>query len=111
MGAVGDPLVAHNLGNPNAKYCGYRVAMDGPTVLIAATRENDGVNRSKVYVFEYLLNGAWEHTAVLPIKIIDDGHIRQVASQGNTAVGGACYLGNGRSLCSKSVSVKITNIA
>lgn len=75
---------------------GYRVAMDGPTALIAATRENGGVNKSKVFVFEFLQNGAWEQTAVLPIETLDDGRIPQVALQGDTAVVGAGYFGNGR---------------
>ena len=93
---VQDPLIVNDPSNPSAKYFGYRVAIDGPTALIAATREDNGVKKSKVFVFELSVSGVWEQTAILPVDMLDDGETPRVALQGDTAICSQPYLGNGR---------------
>jgi hypothetical protein len=93
---VQDPLIVNDPANPSAKYFGYRVAIDGTTALIAATREANGVKKSKIFVFELSASDVWEQRATLPVDMLDDGQTPRVALQGDIAVCSQPYLGNGR---------------
>ncbi len=78
----GDPLIVHDLDDLDAEYVGYRVAIDGNVVLVAATKGVGGVAR--LFVFE-LTEVGWEQTAMLHVDddYLDDGRIPRVSLEGN----------------------------
>jgi len=91
----GEALVVNDPDDSDAAYVGYRVAIDGNTALISATRGVGGVAR--LFIFELTENG-WDQTAMLHIDndYLDDERIPRVALEGGTALYGRGHGGHGK---------------
>jgi hypothetical protein len=75
----GEPLVVDD--GEGGSYYGYRVAIDGDTVLISATKME--TQEARLFVFERS-DGVWEQTKMLHTDGIDDGNILRIALDGDT---------------------------
>jgi hypothetical protein len=62
-------------------YYGYRVALDGDTALISATKME--TYEARLFVFERS-DGVWEQTKMLRTDGFDDGNILRIALDGDT---------------------------
>jgi hypothetical protein len=79
----GDPLIVDD--GEGGVYEGYRVAIDGDTALISATKRCQYCYTARLFVFERS-NGIWNQTKMLHAgeDNRDDGAILRVALEGNT---------------------------
>lgn len=79
----GDPLIVDD--GEGGVYEGYRVAIDGDTALISATKRCQYCWAARLFVFERS-NGIWNQTKMLHAHedSRDDGTILRIALEGNT---------------------------
>jgi hypothetical protein len=75
----GEPLVVDD--GEDGSYYGYRVAIDGDTALISATKME--TQEARLFVFERS-DGVWEQTKMLHSDGFDDGNILRIALDGDT---------------------------
>jgi predicted SPOUT superfamily RNA methylase MTH1 len=75
----GEPLVVDD--GEDGSYYGYRVAIDGDTALISATKTE--TQEARLFVFERS-DGVWEQTKMLHSGGFDDGNILRIALDGDT---------------------------